>query len=331
MTTGHTSTTAPNKVFATREELAKHYKSDWHRYNLKRKEAGLAPVTEDDFNARLEAAMALRKEREGRELRDGKDHLKDKTKNRKTKKEAVVTDDEDKVDAPKNDGGATGGSGGEMKNEAMEVENDNGDDDDDDDDETSDKMDTEEAPPEINPLQSLFDNTTHCTLAENLEYMHQKYDFFIPDREYLEDVEGFVGYCAEKIKLGQVCLYCQKGFKSYSAVQRHMIAKSHCKVRYEAGVDLQEFEDFYDFREANEDFLGKVKDESFVVVDGNDDDDDDDDDDEDVSDDDNYNNRPLSLHEMRRQTAERLKRSQTATVGGALGLDIRKQLKKAAS
>jgi len=62
-----------------------------------------------------------------------------------------------------------------------------------------------------------------------------------------------------------------------------------------------------------------------------DDDDDDDDDDEDVSDDDNYNNRPLSLHEMRRQTAERLKRSQTATVGGALGLDIRKQLKKAAS
>ena len=63
-----TSTTAPGKTFTTRTELQSHYKSDWHRYNLKRREANLPMLNESDFNARLEAAMALRKEREGREI-----------------------------------------------------------------------------------------------------------------------------------------------------------------------------------------------------------------------------------------------------------------------
>lgn len=32
-----TCQTAPNVVFESVEELKAHYKSDWHRYNLKRK------------------------------------------------------------------------------------------------------------------------------------------------------------------------------------------------------------------------------------------------------------------------------------------------------
>ena len=44
-------------------------------------------LNETDFTSRLEAAMALRKEREGREERSGVDHRKDKTKkNKKDKK-----------------------------------------------------------------------------------------------------------------------------------------------------------------------------------------------------------------------------------------------------
>lgn len=34
---GLTCQTAPNTVFADMDELKAHYKSDWHRYNLKRK------------------------------------------------------------------------------------------------------------------------------------------------------------------------------------------------------------------------------------------------------------------------------------------------------
>ncbi|CAN0486274.1 unnamed protein product, partial [Ectocarpus sp. 8 AP-2014] len=34
-----------------------HYKLDWHRYNLRRKVAGLAPVDQGDFDRRLAAAL----------------------------------------------------------------------------------------------------------------------------------------------------------------------------------------------------------------------------------------------------------------------------------
>ena len=51
--TGLTSTTAPGKTFDTRKDIADHYKSDWHRYNLKRREAGLPMLREEDFKARL--------------------------------------------------------------------------------------------------------------------------------------------------------------------------------------------------------------------------------------------------------------------------------------
>lgn len=78
-----TSTTAPGKIFGSRSELAEHYKSDWHKYNLKRREAGLPLLKEDDFKARWEAALALKKEKEAK-AQSGTDHIKNSKK--KTKK-----------------------------------------------------------------------------------------------------------------------------------------------------------------------------------------------------------------------------------------------------
>lgn len=47
--------------------------------------------------------------------------------------------------------------------------------------------------------------------------------FFIPDVEYLKDPEGLVGYVEEKVKLGNICLYCNgkgKAFHTYRALQQ---------------------------------------------------------------------------------------------------------------
>lgn len=40
--------------FPDKQSLAEHYASDLHRYNLKRKVAGLPPVTKEWFEARKE-------------------------------------------------------------------------------------------------------------------------------------------------------------------------------------------------------------------------------------------------------------------------------------
>jgi hypothetical protein len=39
-------------TFASKDALQEHYRSDFHRYNLKRKVAGLPPVTREWFEAR---------------------------------------------------------------------------------------------------------------------------------------------------------------------------------------------------------------------------------------------------------------------------------------
>ena len=45
-------------AFADAEVQRNHYKTDWHRYNLKRKIAELPPVTADNFKERVLAQRA---------------------------------------------------------------------------------------------------------------------------------------------------------------------------------------------------------------------------------------------------------------------------------
>lgn len=234
-----TSTTAPGKTFETRGELAEHYKSDWHKYNLKRREAGLAMLQEADFTARWEAALALRKEKEAK-AKMGTDHLKNKLtkKNKQTQSK---------------------------KKAAKEVESEN----------SSSKMDVESTDkadepvgkrmpeslvksqenPDINPKQSLFDKHVSETVEQNLQYMQQKYGFFLPDQECLVDLEGLLGYCQEKIKLGHYCLYCNKMFPTWQGCQNHMISSQHCKLRYEQGY-WDELDPFYNFGRDNAKYTG---------------------------------------------------------------------------
>lgn len=49
--------TACGVTFADAESQKAHYKSDWHRYNLRRKVAGLPPVDKGSFDRRLAAAL----------------------------------------------------------------------------------------------------------------------------------------------------------------------------------------------------------------------------------------------------------------------------------
>mmetsp|Transcript_55214 Transcript_55214/g.135207 ORF Transcript_55214/g.135207 Transcript_55214/m.135207 type:complete len:341 (+) Transcript_55214:179-1201(+) len=46
---GFKSSTAPGVVFATREELTAHMKSDWHKHNLKLKSEGKQLLSKEDF------------------------------------------------------------------------------------------------------------------------------------------------------------------------------------------------------------------------------------------------------------------------------------------
>ena len=243
-----TSTTAPGRVFQSRAELAEHYKSDWHKYNLKRREAGLPLLREEDFKARLEAALALRQEREGRDERSGKDHLKNKKDHKRKKGEklggAFAVSQVSAYDRIKSGAIEEGPDGAVEPEIVVEAED-------------ADAQMVEDEPPVIEPRQCLFDKHMSPTLDANIERMARKYGFFVPDQEYLVDKEGLLGYCHEKVKLGHCCLYCQKLFSTWQGCQKHMISTRHTKLRYERGVDMEEFDPFFDFSEADADFIGR--------------------------------------------------------------------------
>ena len=200
-------------------------------------------LNEDDFNTRLEAAVALRKEREGREARSGADHRKDKSNKTKKSKKQAKKEHKRKPVYAKRDEDPNVAQDKDDKEEKYKEE-------------VDEQMPGEEEQPEIDPCQSLFDNHVSKSPADNLKYMTNKYSFYLPDSEYCTDIEGLLGYCSEKIRIGHICLYCQKMFKSEESVLKHMRDKSHCKILYEAGKDLDEFGVFYDFSEANKEYLG---------------------------------------------------------------------------
>lgn len=210
-----TSTTAPGSTFASRSELADHYKSDWHKYNLKRREAGLTLLEEKEFKARLQAALALRKEKE---KKNGTDHIKNlnkkdyskkkqnkKTNNNKVNNNAVISSSDDtKMEVEE----------GKPPSEENSDNNDTS-----NNDETTKATRSSRLPaalvesqenPEIDPKQCLFDQHQSETLEDNIKYMQKAYGFFLPDQDCLVDLEGLLGYAHEKIKLGHYCLYCEK-------------------------------------------------------------------------------------------------------------------------
>jgi pre-60S factor REI1 len=231
-----TSTTAPGKVFGSRAELAAHYQTAWHRYNLKRREAGLPVLLESDFEARWAAAQAVHTERLGKgkaknkknadndssiQTTSGTDHLKHGKSRKSTNQGSSVADSSE-------------------MNEASALD-------------SSQPAETAASSNlvEIDPRQCLFDRHTAVSVESNVARMHRKYGFFIPDREYLTDLEGLIGFCHEKIQLGAVCLYCHRIFRSPRSCQQHMRSKVHTKLRYEPGIDLEDLDVFYDFTEAN--------------------------------------------------------------------------------
>ena len=193
-----TSTTAPGKTFASRSEIADHYKSDWHKYNLKRREAGLQLVEEKEFQMRLEAALAMRKEKGEK---NGTGHIKNINSKKNKKKQKY------KEAAKKIEDGSSVSADTDMSTPIDNNVN------------TSEGEPRSRIPaalaesqenPEINPKQSLFDHRISKTLKANIHYMQQKYGFFLPDKEFLVDTEGLLGYLHEKVKIGHYCLYCNQ-------------------------------------------------------------------------------------------------------------------------
>nr|AFK41799.1 unknown [Lotus japonicus] len=287
---------ACNTEFIDDADQKLHYKSEWHRYNLKRKVAGVPGVTEALFLAR-QAALAEEKDKAnetamlyscglcGKGYKSSKahaEHLKSRGHLMRVS-EGTSQSDEKAIVKPLPQRSANRppprrevqvSEDGESEDEWEEVDPEddlvgdaaksltemNVDEDaDNDDDMDEDDDDTFE---ELDPACCFMCDQGHNTIENCMVHMHKHHGFFIPDIEYLKDPKGLLTYLGLKVKRDYMCLYCNDRcypFSSLEAVRKHMVAKSHCKVHFGDGDDEEEveLEDFYDYSSSYADEQGE--------------------------------------------------------------------------
>ena len=256
--------------FADSDIQRRHYKTDWHRYNLKRKVAEMLPVTAEVFQQKV---LEQRAEVEAQQQSKTKtmhcklcnktfssenaygNHMSSKKHKEleaaKIKKEVnLITKGltmESREAGSKN-------AESEIAESSLcdkvddKVDDAQSDDNDDDDDEIEEDT--------LEVTDCLFCPHRSVSLEENIKHMTRSHSFFIPDLEFVVDLKGLVTYLCEKVGIGNMCLYCNdkgKNFFSTEAVQNHMVDKGHTKINYEGDAVL-EYADFYDFSSSYPDY-----------------------------------------------------------------------------
>lgn len=260
------------------EDQRTHMKSDWHRYNLKRRVAQLPPIDEDLFNTKV-ASLSVNDE----ELSDTKKQEKQLTKKelRRREKEALLEKKRQILETAKQ------AMLEKMKNEGMLKE------------EIFSKLNVrtekesdavaikkeEESVEELTPEQEqekllnekiknrveipsttcLFchpkKNANFETTEESVNHMCHSHGLYIPEPKYLVDKEGLLKYLGEKIGLGNVCLVCSYQGKDVEAVREHMLNKRHMRIPYESENEKLEISEFYDFRSTYDDYVVATEDD----------------------------------------------------------------------
>lgn len=237
--------TAPGVEFEDRASLQAHYKSDWHRYNLKRKVAGLPPLPKDQFEARKAAALAARAEnaagigKQDHVKPEKKEQVAARRRHQRAEGDAVTpasppaTPQPASLASPLSAADPATPPPPPAQGMTAQVQ--------------EQEEDDDEEMVEIDTRDSLFDSHREADLHGALDYMRRTYGFFLPDAEYIVDLGELIEYLHQKVRIGRCCLYCQRTFRSCQACKQHMVDKSHCKIKYDDDEDISEFADFYDF------------------------------------------------------------------------------------
>lgn len=234
-------------VFSERDALADHYNSDLHRYNLKRKVAGLPPVTREWFESKkaqlgLSASQSVAGTKVWICTLTKKKFYSENTYMAYTqskkygdlvKKKCGGTAPEPVIKVYTNTNGdesqetrqarigqnaSSGSSGANVKklNQGRMVYNDDVMEQDSEEEwETASEDEDDEDFTKQDPsmweawdlCRSLFDNHVSATMEDNLEYMWKTYGFYLPDSKYLKDPEGLLQYLGAKMQYGHLPLY----------------------------------------------------------------------------------------------------------------------------
>ncbi|CEF64072.1 Zinc finger protein 622 [Strongyloides ratti] len=257
--------------FANGDLQRDHYKSEWHRYNLKRKEADLPPITFKLFEEKKEQFTVQKKQEiinsttqvntycaacgklfksinsyntHISSKRHKENEIKFKEKQQDTESAIVYT-----VSKKNKAIGVTKTNDVHM-NEIQKDKEDMiiSDEDNENSEEVNDDDDINEEDA-IPTTSCLFCTNKYKTFDDNWNHMKTVHGFFFPDSRFVSDNEAFVEFLGYKIGCGRFCIYCpetRSRFPTIESCRQHMVDKGHCKIDID-GDKIIEYYDFYDY------------------------------------------------------------------------------------
>ncbi|EYB86217.1 hypothetical protein Y032_0283g1324 [Ancylostoma ceylanicum] len=256
-------------VFKTADLQRDHYRTDWHRYNLKRQVAELPPVTDEQFR---EKVIAFRNEREAQKKEEEEVSslycatCRKKLKSKNAMADHIASKKHKEMEAREPKGPrqprkkATDQPTPSAPSPATAENDINMEDEEEEDDDSSsgwvtdhgseDEEDVDFDESQAIPVTScLFCPQTKPTKEESLEHMRFHHGFVLPDKKYLVDEEGMLKYLGLKVGAGRCCIFCpdiKSRFATIAACQTHMRDKQHCKVNRDP-EGMLEFAEYYDY------------------------------------------------------------------------------------
>ncbi|PKY04468.1 hypothetical protein P168DRAFT_297315 [Aspergillus campestris IBT 28561] len=259
-----------------------HMRKDWHLYNMKRRIASLPPVSQDTFNEKVLAAKASTTAAAARASFEKscaacqktfysensyQNHIK--SSKHRAREARLDRDDADDRSSVMSSTFSLGEPINKPQTEVSKLTNGLQ-------QTTLQEEDNEDAEGDaemedlgvFSPARCLFCNVKSASVQDNTTHMLKSHGMFIPERDYLVDLEGLLNYLYRKISENSECIYCHSVRNNAEGARTHMRDKGHCMIAFETGAEQVEIGQYYDFRSTYSDGEDDDDDEDEALEDG---------------------------------------------------------------
>lgn len=100
----------------------------------------------------------------------------------------------------------------------------------------------------VSPISHcFFCGVNNKEIEANVKHMFNSHGLYIPERSYLVDLEGLLAFLSEIFTADLECLVCGFLGKNLEGIRQHLRTKGHCRVPYESKEEKATIAEFYDF------------------------------------------------------------------------------------
>ncbi|KAH3669171.1 hypothetical protein WICMUC_005010 [Wickerhamomyces mucosus] len=267
-----------------------HMKTDWHRYNLKRRVAQLPPIDAQVFSEKLHQSKQYEQEVDefGFKVLKTKESSRLHINNNKFKRGRPIDNSliVDNNSIKRDDSPASVVSGlsqfslgesvysgnhyshtdnesnfEETASEADTIDQEYIHETDSEDDEDESYLHDEAFEQEpLQPITScIYCGLPHKEIEENVQHMWKSHGLFIPERSYLIDLKGLLEYLISIIVIDNECLSCNFRGRNLESIRAHIKSKGHSRLPFETKEEKLLFAKFYDFSSIDDEESKKFK------------------------------------------------------------------------